>query len=88
MISVRLLKAKDLEAYRAARLTCLLSYTNSFGTTYEEEINKEQLLFDTFLQSEDPNNFLFGAFDQNQCIGLCGFLRNQRRQLRHAGGPV
>ena len=88
MYTIRQLNENDLTIYRMARYECLKTYPESFGSTFQEEVQKTELLFDPYLKSADPDNFLFGAFNQDHCIGLCGFLRNPKIKLRHSGTLV
>lgn len=85
MFPIRLLEEQDLPAYRSARLHCLHTYPESFTTNVQEEMEKEAMLFELHIKTADPDNFLFGAFDLDVCIGLCGFLRHQRQRIRHSG---
>lgn len=88
MISIRELKEQDAPIYRQTRLECLANHPDEFGTSYEEENAKPELHFEQCLKSGTSDDFVFGAFDGDRCIGLCGFLREQRAKTRHRGTIV
>jgi RimJ/RimL family protein N-acetyltransferase len=88
MIHIRALTIQDIPAYRIARLNCLRSNPNRFGTTYEEEAAKAELFFETCLKDDDCIHFMLGAFDGDALIGLCGFIRETRKRTSHRGEIV
>lgn len=88
MISITLLNAEHVSEYRNARLECLYSFPENFGTTYEEEKVKSELFFEKMLRENNHNNFIFGAFDEQRCVGLCGFVRETRERTVHRGEIV
>jgi len=87
-IKYRKLKGSDIEKYHEIRLKCLLEHPNAFGTTYEEEIKKDKLKFDDYIQQEHKESFLFGAFAEGECIGICGFIREDGKRSQHRGHLV
>ncbi|MEM7375543.1 MAG: GNAT family protein [Bacteroidota bacterium] len=87
-IIYRKLDASEVDSYHDIRLTCLQEHPDSFGTTYEEEINKEKLKFDEYLARDDPQNFIMGAFEEALCIGICGFIREEGKRSCHRGHLV
>ena len=88
MITIQLLGPQHSSAYRKARLDCLYHFPDKFGTTYEEEVAKPVLFMESMLKEENPNVFMFGAFDGENCIGLCGFIRQSRNRTLHRGELV
>lgn len=84
----RLLRAHDAPGYRRLRLACLQEFPDSFGSRYQEERNKPQLYFEQRLASNDPDNFIMGAYDGRQCVGIGGFIREARPRPRHRGELV
>ncbi|MEH0153325.1 GNAT family protein [Limibacter armeniacum] len=87
-ITYRKLSHADIAQYHQARLQCLLEFPDCFATTYEEEKQKENFLFDLYLKEGDQHNFVVGAFDGDTCIGLCGFLREFKKRTSHRGKIV
>ena len=88
MITIQLLGPQHSSAYRKARLDCLYHFPDKFGTTYEDEVVKPVLFMESMLLEENPNIFMFGAFDGEACIGLCGFIREGRTRTLHRGELV
>ena len=81
----RLLTSKDINLYRQIRLECLQKYPEYFGTIYEDEVKAKSLKFDKALQTQDSNDFLYGAFQGNNLISICGFTREVRIKISHLG---
>ncbi|MDW3652808.1 MAG: GNAT family protein [Bacteroidia bacterium] len=87
-IIYRKLERSDIEKYHEIRLKCLQEHPNSFGSTYEEEIKKEKFKFDEFIAREDAESFMLGAFKKEECIGICGFIREEGKRTQHRGHLV
>lgn len=87
-ITYRRLSFSDIDKYHKIRLKCLQDHPDSFGTTYEEEIQKSTYKFDEYLQQESHQNFLTGAFINTDCIGICGFISEQGERTYHRGHLV
>lgn len=87
-ISFRQLGKDDALLYRKIRLECLKNFPDNFGSTFEEESRIERLKFEIFLSEENTDNFMFGAFDGENLIGICGFSRELRNKTRHRGEIV
>lgn len=88
MVTIHLLGPQHSASYRKARLDCLHFFPDNFGTTYEEEVVKPELFIESMLKEQNPNVFMFGAFDGDGCIGLCGFIREGRTRTLHRGELV
>jgi len=84
-ISYRRLEPEDSKAYRIIRLECLEKHPENFGSIFREEKNKPKLAFETFIEEKAPDNFIFGAFDEDKLIGICGFAREPKKKTRHIG---
>jgi len=87
-ITYRKLAPSDSETYRITRLKCLQEYPNNFTSDYESERKKEKLMFSAFIESDDEENFVFGAFNGKECVGICGFLRETKVRTKHRGGLI
>ncbi len=70
----RKLTADEASKYRAIRLECLKAYPNNFGSNFEEQSQLPKLMFEKVLEKQASDKFVMGAFDQEQLIGICGFL--------------
>jgi RimJ/RimL family protein N-acetyltransferase len=82
---IRRLQANESLEYRAIRLESLRLYPALFGTTYAEATATPSLPFEHFIQTQDNDSFMFGAFAQDQLCGICGFQREKRQRTRHRG---
>jgi len=87
-IIIRKLQPHESPFYREIRLTCLKNAPEYFGSTYEEEILSPKLKFETFIENDSLGHFIFGAFDDENLIGIVGFDRMERRRARHRGEVV
>jgi RimJ/RimL family protein N-acetyltransferase len=74
--------------YRQIRLACLIHASPYFGSTYEEESQLPKLKFETYIEDDSPDHFMFGAFDDGELIGITGFHRLTRQRDRHRGELV
>lgn len=87
-VVIRQLEKKDSSIYRRIRLECLQTFPDNFGSTFEEENRINPLKFESYLLEESEDNFMFGAFNENELIGICGFAREARNKTRHRGEIV
>lgn len=81
----RELTASDALAYRKIRLQCLKNFPDNFGSTFEEEVEIPELLFEKMLKNKSDSAFMLGAFDAENIIGICGFVRESQKKRRHRG---
>lgn len=88
MIQIRQLTASDTAVYRQTRLECLKDFPASFGSSYLEESKREQLFFEGVLAEKLAFPFIYGAFVDAKCIGLCGFVSESKRRTRHRGDII
>jgi len=84
MIAIKILQADDVEQYREVRLDALSRSSEAFGATYEEEAERDIEATRSRLQSL-PHQFVLGAYDQEQLIGVVGFKQEQGFKFRHKG---
>jgi ribosomal protein S18 acetylase RimI-like enzyme len=69
-------------------LACLKKVPDYFGSTYEEEVLNPKLMFETFIENDSPDHFMFGALDEERLIGITGFNRMARQRAMHRGELV
>ncbi len=86
-VEVRILTEADAEAFWKIRLRALRDDPESFGSTYEEVLERgiagaTQGLRKTDVASDDAT---FGAFDGKQLVGIAGFRREPMLKMRHKG---
>jgi RimJ/RimL family protein N-acetyltransferase len=87
-IIIRKLQPQESGIYRDVRLACLKNVPQYFGSTYEEEILNPKLMFETFIENDSPEHVMFGAFEEEQLIGITGFNRMARQRAMHRGEIV
>ncbi|MEO1435774.1 MAG: GNAT family N-acetyltransferase, partial [Bacteroidota bacterium] len=69
-IRYRRLAPSDSKAYRAIRLESLQTYPNSFGSSYTDQVQKDKLAFERYIETSASSHFIVGAFQNNQLIGI------------------
>ena len=84
-IQIRKLLPNESLSYRALRLQCLKKFPEYFTTDYLSEKGKEKLFFQQFIENSDKDNFVIGAFNNDNLIGISGFKRHERRKINHSG---
>jgi ribosomal protein S18 acetylase RimI-like enzyme len=85
VITVRSIVKDDVAAFWELRLEGLLRNPESFATSYEESVN---LSVESVLEriSETDDHYIVGAFtDNDDLIGMSGFIRDKRLKLSHKG---
>jgi RimJ/RimL family protein N-acetyltransferase len=87
-ISYRILQVADLDKYKAIRHRCLKEYPDNFGTTLEEELQSKFPKLEPAIKGIDKDSFTFGAFDGDNLVGICGFLREPRTKTKHRGEVI
>jgi RimJ/RimL family protein N-acetyltransferase len=87
-IIIRKLQPHESSIYRQIRLACLKNAPDNFGSTHEEEVLLAKLKFETYIENNSPDHFMFGAFDRGKLIGIAGFNRMERRRAMHPGELV
>jgi len=87
-ILYRLLTVQDAASYHSIRLECLKNYPNNFGDTYEEEQRISSSRFLSELSQKQNHSFWYGAFDDQQLVGIAGFIQEKRLKTRHRGSLV
>jgi ribosomal protein S18 acetylase RimI-like enzyme len=84
-IDYRILESKNLNEYKEIRFECLKNNAENFGILYEEEINSKSLKFDKIITEKNGIDFLLGAFENENLIGICGFIQQKKIKTRHIG---
>ena len=90
-ITYRKLTPGDSGQYRKIRLESLKTHPESFGATYDEEKVQPKLRFEKAIDQPVDGRFMMGAFDQDELIGIFGFVPftlGDMLDLRHAGTLV
>jgi hypothetical protein len=82
-ITYKTLSASHIDKYRAIRLECLQNYPQNFGSLYEDELQSKQLKFDKIIAEDNSTDFLYGAFDEEKLVGICGCIKENRVKTKH-----
>jgi ribosomal protein S18 acetylase RimI-like enzyme len=82
-ITYKTLSSSHLDKYRAIRLECLKNYPQNFGSLYEDELQSTQLKFDKIITEDNGTDFLYGAFDEENLVGICGCIQEKRTKTKH-----
>ena len=84
-MNIRLLNVADAKDYQTLRLRALQTDPESFGSTYEREVNFPiEAVEERIRQAED--RFVLGAFDDaGLLVGVVRFMRDMDRKSKHKG---
>ena len=80
---IRALNENDVDAFIKIRSDSLKMDPKSFGAMPNVVIDREQTILD--LKQKNDENFILGYFDEDQLVGITGFIREQRAKTHHKG---
>jgi GNAT superfamily N-acetyltransferase len=86
-MEVRILTEADGEAFWNIRLRALRDDPESFGSSYEEILERGIAGVTQSLRKRDtaPDDVTFGAFEGKTLVGIAGFRREVEVKKRHKG---
>lgn len=84
MIDILLLQPDDAQVYWDLRLFALQESPASFGSTWEESVNRPNPL-EQVIERLQPSDHMFtmGAFDEGQLIGVVTIVRENQIKFAH-----
>jgi len=85
IFTYRQLNYTDSKQYRKLRLLSLQLHPKNFLSKYEEQVKLEEMFMERCLRENDLNNLMFGAFEKDELIGICGFNRGSKDIMMHSG---
>lgn len=86
MVEIRPLTENDVEGYAELRLQGLQDHPEAFASSYEEEKDRPLEDLRTRLKTwSTPENFVLGAWDGENLIGMVGFYREKHLKMQHKG---
>ncbi|MBB6674683.1 GNAT family N-acetyltransferase [Cohnella nanjingensis] len=85
-MEIRELESHHAARYRKIRLEALQYHTEAFSSSYEEEVGLSSEDFEKRLEAKE--SFTFGAFDQEQLIGIVSLVLESRAKLKHRANIV
>ena len=80
-VQIRLLAATDAARYRDIRLEGLEQNPEAFGSTFGQENGKPLSWFEERIAQTD----IFGAFVEDELLGVAGYLTEEGPKHRHKG---
>lgn len=82
-MEIRLLTPADATNYWALRLEALKNHPEAFLTSYEESVIRNHAVEQTARNFTAEGNYTFGAFNQDELIGVVTLLQEERMKIRH-----
>jgi len=76
-MNYRKLLPEESKIYRAIRLESLEKFPEAFGANYQEALSIKKFRIESDIEEETPERFVYGAFAQNEIVGICTFVKNE-----------
>lgn len=77
-IEYRNLLPNESKVYRAIRLESLEKFPESFGANYQEALKTEKFRIENDIENQSLDRFVFGAFANEELIGICAFAKDEK----------
>jgi len=84
----KLTTPEEAQKYREIRLECLQNYPQSFASSFENQSKLTELAFEKYILDHNPANFVVGAFDGDQLIGISAFAQEPKAKRAHEGSVI
>ena len=82
-MNIRLLTETDAAAFQSIRLRSLQEHPEAFGASWEEEQSRSMEEVAAQLRNNPPNIYTFGAFVDDELVGIVSLHRFVRPKVRH-----
>lgn len=82
-MEIRRLVPSDAAQYFQLRLEALRESPEAFATSYEEVINRPNPVEQYEKRFGEPNQYNFGAFENDKLIGMVTLLPEEKEKLKH-----
>ncbi|WP_257348447.1 GNAT family N-acetyltransferase [Pseudalkalibacillus decolorationis] len=82
-MEIRQLQSSDAVQYWELRVEALKQNPEAFATSYEDALQRENPLEQVANNLNTTINYTFGAFENNQLIGVVTLLEQEPSKLRH-----
>lgn len=83
MLEIRIIKASEAESYWELRLEALKQSPEAFATSYEEAVQRENPIEQVITNISTEGNYTFGAFENNNLIGMATLMEEKHQKLAH-----
>ncbi|WP_026694051.1 GNAT family N-acetyltransferase [Peribacillus kribbensis] len=80
-MEIRQLNSSHADAYKNIRLESLKQNPEAFGSSFEEEKDRDVKVYEESLSAE--GQFAFGAFDDGELAGVVSLVLEQKVKLLH-----
>jgi ribosomal protein S18 acetylase RimI-like enzyme len=87
-MNIRLLKPTDAKSYWELRLEALKENPEAFASSYQEAVKRENPVDRVARNLSNEGNFTFGAFHNEQLVGVVTLLQETLMKLRHRANLV
>ncbi|OCA76418.1 hypothetical protein BBI01_06935 [Chryseobacterium artocarpi] len=76
-INYRSLLPDESKLYRSIRLESLSEFPESFCANYHDALKIEKFRTENDIEQQSFERFVFGAFSEEELIGICVFVKNE-----------